>query len=113
MGPNHITSIIAFLLSFPIGYAYLRVSRDSSTVVRHLSVSLFCVAAAFAWRTFLWDILPWILSESLWQAMYLRSGGVTINTGFNVIFAYGCYRGMQAMHLMVPVEERRRWPWWR
>ncbi len=109
---NHITIYLAALASIPICFAYLRISRSASEIVRHMSVSIFCIVSSYAGRGLFWDATPVWLGED-WRRVYDAMGGPAVNGIWNVAFAYGCWRALKALHLMVPEGERRDWPWWR
>lgn len=110
---NHATSYIAVLFALPVIFAYARIAGSASEIVRHMSVSLICVVGAFAMRTLFWDVAPAAAGPSWSQLRDSVGGVVTVNTVFNAAFAYGLWRGLRALHLMVPDEERRNWPVWR
>lgn len=111
--PNHATSYIAVLFALPVIFAYARIAGSASEIVRHMSVSLICVVGAFALRTLFWDVTPAVVGDT-WPDLRDSVGGVTlVNAVLNSIFAYGLWRGMRALHLMVPEPERQRWPVWR
>lgn len=107
---NHISAYAAFILAMPICFAYLRIACSASPIVRHMAISLFCVVSSFAWRTAFWDVLIVHVGEA-WRPILVE--GLTINALWNVTFIYGCVRGLMALHLMVPEEDRQSWPVWK
>ncbi len=110
---NHATSYIAVLFALPVIFAYARIAGSASPIVRHMSFSLICVVSSFALRTLFWDVTPAIVGDA-WPDLRDSVGGVlVINAILNTIFAYGLWRGLCALHLMVPDGDRKRWPVWR
>ena len=108
---SYLSAYLAFIMSLPIGYAYLRISRSASDIVRHMSISIFCVVSAFAWRSIFWDAVPvWV--DDNWPVLRDSIGGREVNNLWNLVFAYGCYRALRALQLMVPEEDRPKWPFW-
>lgn len=112
MSLNYITIYLTIIVSVPICFSYIRLARSASQIVRHMAVSIFCIVSSYAGRALFWDAVP-VWAGSDWPRLYDAIGGAAINVIWNVAFTYGCWRALKALHLMVPANERARWPWWR
>ena len=106
---NSISGLIACLLAIPTISGYFRIALTDKFVAGHMATSAVCFAAAYALRTFYWDMVRSVVPTDAWAAWSLMVGGLTVNVVFNALFAYGAYRSLHAIYGTIPDEERANW----
>ena len=110
--PHQVTAILAFAASMPITIGYARIALFDRGVAGHMAMSTFCVTGAYAWRGLYWDVGRLVLGPETWAEWYRATDGLAINNFWNVVVIYGGWRGLRAMHEMIPDRDRHAWRTW-
>ena len=106
---NFFAGLICCVLAIPTISGYFRIALTDKGVAGHMAMSSVCFAAAYALRTFYWDIVRSPVPEGPWQHWMEMTGGLNVNVIPCALFAYGALRSMRAIYGTIPDEERANW----
>lgn len=102
----------AYLGANLFGYIRLIFAKSATGLLHnhvHFAVALLLVAAI---RFVFWDVTSEFFTYNEWRSFIAKVGKDSVNGVLAVITIYGGHKGLVAMHLMVPEEDREKWPWY-
>ena len=102
----------ALIFGVVLMLAFTRAMRHSEGATWHFAQATRWITTAYVYRTLYWDVIRYLVPRDIWQDWSALSGGLSVNIVWSVAFIMGCYHGLRALHLTIPDEERREWPWW-